>query len=77
MRTRENSLISRLAVLACALLLAATAKAEDTRLNVGFASAKPTDQIDIPITFSGPDGATAGTLIAHIDRKSTRLNSSH
>lgn len=77
MRTRRNSPIAKLRLLGGALLalamLTGVARAEDTRVNVGFASAKPSDQIDIPITFSGPEGSTAGTLTARISYPSNVL----
>src|SRR5689334_12750433 len=69
MRTSKNSpvlkLISLLAVLVVFGAVLAQAQ-ESTRVNVGFASAKPSDEIDIPLTFSGPEGASAGTLIARV-----------
>src|SRR5688572_20867640 len=39
---------------------------ESTRINVGFASAKPTDLIDIPVTFSGGESAQASSLAVQV-----------
>lgn len=77
MRTVRISLTNWKAAIAVLVLLggAASLRAQDsTRINVGFASAKPTDQIDIPITFSGAEGTQAGTLAAKISYPKTVLS---
>lgn len=61
------------AALALAFGAAAVGAQESTRINVGFASAKPTDQIDIPITFSGGEGTQAGSLAARLSFPKTVL----
>lgn len=69
LRRRETGFGLQAAMLA-ALLCWSGAMAlaqESTRVNVGFASAKPTDLIDIPVTFSGAEGAQAGNLVARIN----------
>jgi len=72
MRTSKNSPVANLSRLACSLALLTLLSPgrvqaqESTRVNVGFASAKPTDEIDIPLTFSGAEGATAGSIMARV-----------
>lgn len=59
--------LRRLALALALLSSAAALRAqESTRINVGFASAKPTDQIDIPVTFSGGEGTQAASLTARV-----------
>jgi hypothetical protein len=49
------------------LFLAASLRAQDEiRINVGIAAAKPGDAIDIPLTFSAGENATAGSIVAHV-----------
>jgi hypothetical protein len=82
MRTSKNSPVWKLswiAQLGCSLALLAMFSAgllqaqESTRINVGFASAKPSDEIDIPLTFSGAEGSSANSLSAHVSFPSNIL----
>ncbi len=64
MRTSRKSLVVMLA--AVLGMVGAVRAQETTRINMGFASAKPTDLIDIPVTFSGSEGVQANSLLLHV-----------
>ncbi len=59
-----------LAVLGGALLFAVAAQPllaqGDVKVNVGIAAAKPGDPIDIPLTLSGGENASVGSLVVHL-----------
>ena len=82
MRTSKNSPVLKLSGMArmgCSLAVltmlgVGLAHAqESTRVNVGFASAKPSDEIDIPLTFSGAEGTSANALTARVSFPSNIL----
>ena len=82
MRTSKNSPVSKLnwaVELGCLFAVLTmfgpgVAQAqESTCVNVGFASAKPSDEIDIPLTFSGAEGTSANALTAHVSFPSNIL----
>jgi hypothetical protein len=52
------------------VLAARPAAAQDdagVRINVGIAAAKPGDPIDIPLTLSGNENATVGSVLMHVE----------
>jgi hypothetical protein len=70
---KESFSIATLTVLGGALLLALftlPAKAQNdagVQINVGIAAAKPGDPIDIPLTLSGNENATVGSVLMHVE----------
>ena len=56
-----------LLMLALATLPAVAQDDAGVRINVGIAAAKPGDPIDIPLTLSGNENVTVGSVLMHVE----------
>src|SRR5581483_155881 len=68
--SRRVSVLAALAVAVSVLILASPAARaagdDDIKVNIGIASAKPGDPIDVPVTLSAGENAQIGGLVSHI-----------